>query len=121
MSNLHNNIPSEGHLVDIDFNNPKTEHNLFNVEEKIEDIRVPNSILPHRVEGRMRCLPHPDEGIVDGKFVKGETTAANERRYVLKMQDKKINYKEDGIKQLKYELVGEKILTPWAKMLDIKL
>ena len=69
----------------------------------------------------MRCLPHKDEGIVDGVFVKGETTAANERRYVLKMQQNEINYKEDGIKQLKYELVGEQIFTPWAKMLNIKL
>ena len=119
--NLHKDLPSEGHTVDLNFNDPKAEHNLYNVEHKVEDIKVPNSILPHRVEGRMRCLPHDDEGIVNGKFVKGETTAANERRYVLKMQDKRINYKEDGIKQLQYELVGEKILTPWAKMLDIKL
>ena len=37
------------------------------------------------------------------------------------MQQDQINYKEDGIKQLKYELVGEEILTPWAKMLNIKL
>ena len=69
----------------------------------------------------MRCLPHEDEGIIDGKFVKGETTAANERRYVLKMQQGKIDYKLDGIKQLKYEVVGEKKLTSWAKMLNIKL
>ena len=69
----------------------------------------------------MRCLPHEDEGLVDGKWAKGETTAANERKYVLGMQQNKIDYKNDGIAQLKYELVGEKILTPWAKMLNIKL
>ena len=82
---------------------------------------VPNSILPFREEGRMRCLPHEDEGIVAGKFVKGETTAKNEERYVLQMQQNKINYKKDGISTLKYELVGEEILTPWAKMINIKL
>jgi len=37
------------------------------------------------------------------------------------MQKGNWDYKSDGIKQLKYELVNEKQLTPWAKMLDIKL
>ena len=69
----------------------------------------------------MRCLPHKDEGIVDGKFVKGETTAANERRYVLGMQQDEIDYKDDGIKQLKYKLISEEVFTPWAKMLNIEL
>ena len=31
------------------------------------------------------------------------------------------DYKKDGISTLKYELVGEEILTPWAKMINIKL
>ena len=88
---------------------------------KTEDIKVPNSILPHRVEGRLRCLPHKDEGIVNGGFVKGETTARNERRYVLEMQQDKINYKSDGIKQVKYELISEEKLTPFATMINIKL
>ena len=121
LNNLHIDIPNDGLVVDVDFNNPKTEVNLFNSQIKTEDIVVPNSIIPYRVEGRMRCLPHQDEGIVEGKFAKGETTARNEQRYVLQMQENKINYKEDGIKQLKYELVKETILTPWAKMIDIKL
>ena len=69
----------------------------------------------------MSCLPHEDEGLVGGAFKKGETTAANERRYVLEMQQGKIDYKKDGIKQVQYELVGEEKLTPWAKMLNIKL
>ena len=69
----------------------------------------------------MRCLPHKDEGIVDGVFVKGETTAKNERRYVLGMQQGKISYKEDGIKQVKYKLIKETVFTPWAKMLDVEL
>ena len=54
-------------------------------------------------------------------FVKGNTTAKNEERYVLQMQQGKIDYKKDGISTLKYELVGEEILTPWAKMINIKL
>ena len=97
------------------------KHIKENVETKTEDIKVPNSILPHRVEGRLRCLPHKDEGIVNGGFVKGETTARNERRYVLEMQQDKINYKSDGIKQVKYELISEEKLTPFATMINIKL
>ena len=92
-----------------------------NTELNEEEIKIPNSILPHRVEGKMRCLPHKDEGLVNGKWAKGETTAANERRYVLQMQQDKLNYKQDGIKQVKYEFVKETKFTPWAKMIDIKL
>jgi len=37
------------------------------------------------------------------------------------MQQDKINYKQDGIKQVKYEFLGEEKFTPWAKMINIKL
>ena len=73
------------------------------------------------MSGRFRCLPHKDEGLVNGSWAKGETTAKNEERYVLKMQQGKVDYKEDGIKQVKYEFIGEEKLTPWAKMINIKL
>ena len=118
---LHKSTPSNGLTIDIDMNKSENNIELNNVDIIEEDIKVPNSIIPHRVEGRMRCLPHKDEGIVDGKFAKGETTARNERRYVLEMQKGSWDYKGDGIEQLKYELVKETKLTPWAKMLDIKL
>jgi hypothetical protein len=121
VSMLHSDIPEEGLVIDLDFNSPKTEFIASNVELKTDSFKVPNSILPYRVEGKMRCLPHKDEGIIDGKFAKGETTARNERRYVLQMQQDKLNYKKDGIKQVKYTLLSEKILTPWAKMLNIQL
>ena len=119
IENLHNNLPNDGLIINKDFNKDLIEGE--NIEILKEDIKFPNSILPYRVEGKMECLPHPDEGIVGNEFVKGDTTAANERRYVLEMQQGKINYKDDGIKQLKYELVSEEKLTPWAKMLNIKL
>ena len=121
VGNLHNELPTKGNIIKIDVNEDSNLIRNFDAETVVEDINIPNSIIPHRVEGKMRCLPHPDEGIVNGKFVKGETTAANERRYVLQMQQGKVAYKEDGIKQLKYKLVGEKNFTPWAKMIDIEL
>ena len=108
--------------VNLDFNNP--EHDIVNeyaTETLIENIDIPNSILPFRKAGKFRCLPHEDEGIVNGRFVKGDTTAENEKRYVLQMQNGKIDYKSDGLKQVNYEFLGEEILTPWAKMINIKL
>ena len=121
VSNLTKTIPQDDLAINLDFNNPITKFKEYGTEDKVEDVIIPNSIIPHRIEGKMRCLPHEDEGIVNGKFAKGATTAANERRYVLEMQNDKINYKEDGIAQVKYEFVGEEILTPWAKMINIKL
>ena len=37
------------------------------------------------------------------------------------MQQGKVDYKNDGISTLKYEFVDETILTPWAKLINIKL
>ena len=121
VANLETTIPQDELTIDLDFKDPKTEYQEYMTETQVEDIRIPNSILPYRADGRFRCLPHEDEGIVNGKFAKGDTTARNERRYVLQMQQDKIDYKADGIAQVQYELIGEKILTPWAKMIDIKL
>lgn len=121
VGNLHSTTPTEDLVVDIDVNNSIEEIINNGIEIKEEFIDIPNSILPFRKDGRFTCLPHEDEGIVGGVFKKGETTAANERRYVLQMQQGKISHKDDGINTLNYKLVEEKILTPWAKMLNIEL
>jgi hypothetical protein len=118
---LHQEIPQDDLVIDLDFNNPVTEFNSTDIEFVEEEIKIPNSIIPHRKEGKMRCLPHKDEGLVNGRWAKGETTAKNEERYVLQMQQGKINYKEDGIKQVEYEFISEEKFTPWAKMINIKL
>ena len=59
---------------------------------------------------------------IDGvdKWAKGETTARNERRYVLQMQQGEWDYKSDGMNSLKYELVSVEELTPNAKMINVK-
>jgi len=121
VKNLHKELPQEELVLDLDFNNPKTYFQQSDITYGAEEVMIPNSIVPHRVEGRFRCLPHKDEGLVNGKWAKGDTTAANEKRFVLKMQQGKINYKEDGIKQVEYKLIGEEKLTPWAKMINIEL
>ena len=93
----------------------------ISVEEKCGNVDVEGSVLPFRKTGRFRCLPHEDEGIVGGRFKKGETTARNERRYQLEMQQGKVNYKKDGIAQVKFELLGIDQLTPKAKMINVRL
>lgn len=117
VANLHNEYPTEGLIYKYDINSLE-KHGC---EEVVEDITIPNSIVPHRRIGRFECLHHKDEGLVDGKWAKGATTARNEKRYVLEMQKGTWDYKNDGIKQVKYKLVGTEEFTPWAKMLNIEL
>ena len=86
-----------------------------------DTFEVCNNKIPHRREGRFLSLPHSDEGFVDGKWAKGETTAKNERRLFLEMKKEKINYKEDGIAQIKYDLVSKEQIANNAWMINVKL
>ena len=117
VENLHKEIPIDGLIYKYNIEDIEK----YNTEVIKEEVKVPNSIIPYRRIARFTCLPHEDEGLVDGRWKKGETTARNERRYVLEMQNGKWNYKNDGIKQVQYELISEQQLTPWAKMINIKL
>ena len=117
VKNIHEEYSTEGLIYKFNIDSLIK----YDVKEVTDIIKVPNSIIPHRRIARFTCLPHEDEGLVNGKWAKGETTAKNERRYVLEMQKGTWDYKSDGIKQVKYELVSEEKLTPWAKMLNIKL
>jgi hypothetical protein len=74
------------------------------------DIMVSDIPIPFRREGNFECMPHIDEGLIDNKWAKGETTAKNERRFVTEMQKRKIDYKSDGINSMKYELISTKDL-----------
>jgi hypothetical protein len=94
---------------------------VFNCEKIEETIKVPHTIIPYRTPGRMDCLDHVDEGFVDGKWAKGETTAKNEFRYIMGMQQGKINHKTDGMSTLKYTLVNIEELAPKAKMINVIL
>tara|TARA_E500000318_G_scaffold111926_1_gene132704 strand:+ start:2754 stop:4145 length:1392 start_codon:yes stop_codon:yes gene_type:complete len=116
VEDLHINIPN-----DYIYNLEEDFGEGVDLHEITEDFKVPNSIIPHRVEGKLRCLPHKDEGLVNGSWAKGETTAANERRYVLQMQQNKLNHKQDGLNTLKYNLKSVDQLTPFAKMINITL
>jgi hypothetical protein len=76
------------------------EYQSDNVEITTEDIEVIENIVPIRKEGNFYCMHHEDEGFIDGNWKKGETTAKNEKRFVTEMQQRKIDYKQDGLKQI---------------------
>jgi hypothetical protein len=78
----------------LDYNDCDIQNN--NVEFTNEEIEIVENIIPYRREGRFYCLPHIDEGFVNGGWAKGETTARNEKRFVTQMQQGKIDYKTDG-------------------------
>jgi hypothetical protein len=140
IQNLHKELPSEGLKLHYDFNNPQQQNSpstaidlsgnethgtIHRCEEERGEIKIPYTVIPHRKPGRLKCLPHQDEGLVKiggvDKWAKGETTARNERRYVLQMQQGEWDYKSDGMNSLKYELIGVEEFTPRAKMINVKL
>jgi hypothetical protein len=86
-------------VLHVDFT---TEDGLQNngVNYTNENIEVVDHILPYRREGKFYCLPHVDEGFMNGRWAKGETTARNEKRFVTEMQQGKIDYKKDGLNNI---------------------
>jgi hypothetical protein len=110
----------------IDKTNNGNDGKSYECEHKLENIKITNPYIPHRIPGRLKCLEHTDEGLVETeggimKWAKGETTARNERRFVHQMQQGKWDYKSDGINSLKYELVGIEEITPKAKFINVTL
>jgi hypothetical protein len=97
---------------------------MENIELKKEKIEIRNTILPYRRDGKFLCLPHQTEGLINvggmDKWAKGKTTAANERRYVLQMQQGNIDYKQDGINNMKYEFISIDTIYDRHKMINVK-
>jgi hypothetical protein len=93
----------------------------YNITFTNEDIELIENIIPHRREGSFYCLPHVDEGFVNGRWAKGETTARNEKRFVTQMQQGKINYKNDGLNSMKYDLVNTELFMNNCIIINVKL
>ena len=134
VKNISNNPTNDGIILHYDFkdglaldkSNNGNDGDVYNCEHKNEDITIVNPYIPHRIPGRLKCLEHKDEGLMETeggimKWTKGETTARNERRFVHEMQQGKWDYKSDGINSLKYELVGIEEITPKAKFINVTL
>ena len=126
---LHNEVVLPENITDFlknkkdivfDLNNNNLSE-INDVEITKENFIVSSNNLPYRRNGRFYSLPHPSEGFIDGKWVKGETTAKNEKRFIKEMQEGKINYKEDGISQLKYELVSKEEIFENCFMINVRL
>jgi hypothetical protein len=134
---LHNTFPNNGLVLhydfeNVDFENKKIIENIsnneatfYNIDFKKEKISIPDVIIPHRKNGKFFCLPHQTEGLITeggiDKWAKGETTARNERRYVLQMQQDKIDYKSDGINSVKFEKINITDITDKAVMINVKV
>ena len=89
-----------------------------------EDIEIVENIVPFRREGSFYCLPHVDEGFIGGNWAKGETTAMNEKRFVTEMQQGKIDYKIDGLKNITDMMVIDNIdlyLYPNTHFINVKM
>lgn len=124
IKNMHIEFPQNNLVLDI-FSMVLDFGISNNIELKNEHIEIPHTILPHRKDGKFRCLPHQTEGLINeggiDKWAKGETTAKNERRYILEMQQDKIDYKSDGINSVSYELVSVDTIDGKHQMINVKL
>jgi len=125
---IHKSTPNDGLILSIDFSKDLNECEavleIDNVDIIEDNIIIPHTILPHRRDGKFRCLPHQTEGLITeggiDKWAKGETTARNERRYILQMQQGKIDYKLDGINNMNYTHINTDIIFGKHKMINVK-
>ncbi len=119
--NVLDAINGEDTILKYNFTDESAIAKVDIVEENIE---VVENILPIRREGRFYCLPHVDEGFMNGKWAKGETTARNEKRFVTEMQQGKINYKEDGLNKILNVMDIDNVddtLYPNTKFINVKM
>jgi hypothetical protein len=131
VKNLHLANVTDNLILDLKFEDTIIEThsnlklNIENVELIQNDIVIPDTILPHRRDGKFKCLPHQTEGLVSvggiDKWAKGDTTAKNEERYILQMQQGKLDYKADGINSMKYELISTDNIFGRHKMINVKV
>jgi hypothetical protein len=122
IKNMHIKFPQNDLVLDL-FTMVLDFGKKTNIELKKEIIEIPHTILPHRRNGKFKCLPHQTEGLITesgiDKWAKGETTARNERRYILEMQQGKIDYKSDGINSMNYELISIDTIYDRHKLINV--
>ena len=127
IDNVNEIIDNDDNLIfHVDFKNGvveniNNEECEYNISLKKETFEVTDGILPFRKEGSFECMEHMDEGFVNGRWVKGETTAKNEKRFVTEMQQGLIDYKKDGINNLEFELVNVDKISYNYYIINVKL
>jgi hypothetical protein len=124
IKNLHKETPQDNLILDI-FTMNLEFGKMRRIELTKEKIEIPHTILPYRKNGKFKCLPHPTEGLITeggiDKWSKGETTAKNERRYILEMQQGNVDYKKDGINNMKYEYLNTDTIFGRHKLINVKV
>ena len=119
--NVNDVFDNQDAILKYDFNDESGNNNISVTEENIE---IVENIVPYRREGSFYCLPHEDEGFVNGTWRKGATTARNEKRFVTEMQQGKINYKDEGLNKILDVLDIDNIdeaLYPNTKFINVKM
>ena len=96
------------------------------VNRKVRFLQRPEVIkhnaLPHRRFGKMYCMYHDDEGIVDNRF-QGDPkqTAKNEVIYRKKMQKGEVDIDNDnGLKQMKYTIDSVDTIYNRHKIINVR-
>ena len=87
-----------------------------------ESISVKSTVVPDRRYGRMLCMEHEDEGIVNNKFQGDpEQTSKNEVIYRRKMQKDLIDIdKDSGLKQMKYTIDSIDTIYNRHKLINVR-
>ncbi len=83
---------------------------------------VTSTVVPDRRYGRMLCMEHEDEGIVDNKFQGDpEQTSKNEVIYRRKMQKDLIDIdKDSGLKQMEYKIDSVDTIYNRHKLINVR-
>ena len=69
----------------------------------------------------MECMYHDDEGIVNQKFAGDpEQTSKNEIVYKKGMQKERIDIDENGLSNMKYEIVSEEDIYNRHKLINVR-
>jgi hypothetical protein len=87
-----------------------------------DTISVKSAVVPDRRYGRMLCMEHEDEGIVNNKFQGDpEQTAKNEIIYRRKMQKDLIDIdKDSGLKQMEYKIDSIDTIYDRHKLINVR-
>lgn len=108
-----------------DGNNPTKFGNLSmkrnSIKFNYEKIDVIQSILPFRRNGKYTCMPHKDEGFLNGEWIKKNTTSKNEKKLAKKLKSKKFPYKKDGINSVKYKIKSIENIDNFTEIINVSL
>lgn len=126
------NLPQDGLAYHLDFSKVSGEFVedvsgngepalLKNVEIVVDEIcNLQTAAKPHRRRGRYRNLPHQTEGIQAGKYVKGGTSALNEKILVEEVMTGKLDTSENGLSNLEYREIERRVIFDNHVMVDVE-